>query len=103
MYNLSMLISRLAVLTCFLHSPLLVAQNADVLAAIRAQAFEHSQADDDVAANRLHGRGTPNNNLDRHLMAKRRSVMLWSRGWPLLFVTPLVVGPGNVFQLPDFP
>ena len=33
-------------LSCFLH--VLVAQNADVLAAIKEEAFKHSQADDDV-------------------------------------------------------
>lgn len=47
-YNLSMLTSRLAVLLCFLPLPLLVAQDAEVLAAIREQAFNHSQADDDL-------------------------------------------------------
>jgi carboxypeptidase Q len=45
-YNLCMRICRFAALSCFLH--VLMAQNADVLAAIKEEAFKHSQADDDV-------------------------------------------------------
>jgi carboxypeptidase Q len=43
-----MLICRLAVLFCFLHPPLLVAQETNVLAAIKEQAFAHSEAAEDV-------------------------------------------------------
>ena len=43
-----MLMCRLAMLSCCLHVPLLLAQNADILAAIKDQAFNHSRADDDV-------------------------------------------------------
>jgi len=47
-YNLSMLTCRLAALLCFLLQPLLVAQEANVLAEIKEQAFTHSQAAEDI-------------------------------------------------------
>ena len=43
-----MLTCRLAALLCFLLQPLLVAQEANVLAEIKEQAFTHSQAAEDV-------------------------------------------------------
>ena len=43
-----MLTCRLAAFFCFLPLPLLVAQDADVLAAIKEQAFAHSQAAEDI-------------------------------------------------------
>src|SRR5215467_8205609 len=39
---------RLALLFCFLHVAVLMAQDANVLAAIKEQAFSHSQATEDV-------------------------------------------------------
>jgi len=47
-YNLPMLTPRLAVLFCFLHLPWLVAQDANVLGAIKEQAFTRSDAAEDV-------------------------------------------------------
>jgi carboxypeptidase Q len=43
-----MLICRLAVLFCLLHPPVVVAQEADVLAAIRDRAFKQSEVTEDV-------------------------------------------------------
>lgn len=47
-YILFVLTCRVAILLCFLHLPLLVAQDANVLAAVKDQAFNHSQAAEDV-------------------------------------------------------